>query len=161
MKIKHAYKPQIRSLVRTLVSCGCSEGKVGELVKEVAGIFGVTIDKVLSRRTVRRIVLEGLVMARSQLGHEMRHTEDLTMSGDGTSRRNQNYQAHHATYRVLEILADGTVRLADKPTTRFLGIRTTVDHSTEKSKESWIRVLEETTSIYNDSPLAKRTASST
>ncbi|KAF8995156.1 hypothetical protein BDZ89DRAFT_1029665 [Hymenopellis radicata] len=159
MKVKHAYKPSIRALVRTLVSCGCSEGKVGELVKEVAGIFGVTIDKVLTRRTVRRIVLEGLVMARAQLGHEMKLTEDITMSGDGTSRRNINYQAHHATYRVLEVLADGSVRLADKATTRFLGIRSTVDHSTEKSKESWVRVLQEISSIYNDSPLAKRTAS--
>ncbi|KAF9020508.1 hypothetical protein BDZ89DRAFT_1138607 [Hymenopellis radicata] len=158
MKNKHAFKPQIRTLARTLVSCGCAEGKVGPLIKDVAAIFGVTIKKVMSRRTVRRIILEGLVMANVQLGHEMNATEDLTLSGDSTSRRNQNYQAHHATYRVLEVLPDGTVRLSLKPQIRFMGIQSTVDHTTLKSKESWVKTMQDILSIYVDSPLTKRTA---
>ncbi|KAF9025937.1 hypothetical protein BDZ89DRAFT_1179477 [Hymenopellis radicata] len=96
------------------------EGKVGELVKEVAGIFGVKVDKVMSRRTIRRIMLEGLVMVQVQIGHDMNATKDFTLSGDSTSRRNQNYQVHHATYRVLEVLPNGSVRVSESPRMRFL-----------------------------------------
>ncbi|KAI4293595.1 hypothetical protein K525DRAFT_275059 [Schizophyllum commune Loenen D] len=155
MKTRHAFDIKIRALVRSLITAGCSQNKVGRLVQDVAATFGVKLKKIISRRTAARIVLEGLVMARIQQGHELRLAKDLTLSGDSTSRRNQNYQSHHATYRVFEVLPDGSRRVVWR--TRFYGIRATVDHTAGKSKESWFRVFEEIISFYNGSPLCART----
>ncbi|KAL1732840.1 hypothetical protein EV714DRAFT_270463 [Schizophyllum commune] len=155
MKIKHTYSAKIRELVRTLVAAGCSQHNVGHLVKDVATVFGVKLKKIISRRSASRMVLEGLIMARIQQGHEMRMARDLTLSGDSTSRRNQNYQSHHMTYRVLELLPDGTERWIWR--TRFGGIRATVDHSSAKSKEAWFRIFDEIMRFYNNSPLFRRT----
>ncbi|KAJ7060001.1 hypothetical protein C8F01DRAFT_1294284 [Mycena amicta] len=75
LKKGRAYKHEIRALTRILMSCGCKQGRVGEVVQQVAGAFGINLDQVLSRRTVGRIALEGLVMARMQLGFELKQTQ--------------------------------------------------------------------------------------
>ncbi|KAI4517349.1 hypothetical protein K525DRAFT_211091 [Schizophyllum commune Loenen D] len=156
IKNKHMYSRQLRTLVRQLVAGGCSLNKVGGILKEVASVFGVQLGRVISRRTVQRIVLEGLILARTQQGFELQHATDITMSGDSTSRRNINYQSHHVTYKVLERQADGTVRMSDTSKSSFYGIRSTVDHSTAMSFDSWHRVWMEATDFYNGSPLFRR-----
>lgn len=175
MKKKGSYRPEIRALSRMLVSTGCGGGKVGALIKDIAGLFGIKVDKVMGRRTVARTVKEGLVMSHMQLAYEMQATEgqnallvhtampithgliDLTLSGDSTSRRHQNYQGHHVTCRVPERQPDGSVKLLKKPVTRFLGIRSTVDHSSELSKDAWVKTFMECEATYTASPLAQRT----
>ncbi|KAJ7206600.1 hypothetical protein GGX14DRAFT_366983, partial [Mycena pura] len=108
-------------------------------------------------RTVDRAVDEAYVMARVQTGYNfLTMTDDFTLSGDSTSRRNQNYQSHHATFCVPEMLPDGTTKLSDVPQTHFLGIRSTVNHTAEKSHESWMRSLQDVLCFWNESPLAKR-----
>ncbi|KAK7017581.1 hypothetical protein R3P38DRAFT_3201051 [Favolaschia claudopus] len=67
-----AYKIELRAIARVLVSSGCKEGKVGELMQDIAKVFGVDLDRAMSRRTVRRAVLEGLVASQVQLGVELK-----------------------------------------------------------------------------------------
>ncbi|KAK6996283.1 hypothetical protein R3P38DRAFT_2421396, partial [Favolaschia claudopus] len=158
MSAKHgrAYKVELRAIARVLVSSGCKEGKVGDLIQDIARIFGVDLDRAISRRTVRRAVLDGLVASQVQLGVEMKYAEDITMSSDSTSRRKLNYQSHHIHMRVPEKQADGSVHLSDNPRVRFAGIASTVDHSTATSKEAWLTIYKDITSSYNASPIGRR-----
>ncbi|KAK7007140.1 hypothetical protein R3P38DRAFT_2364231, partial [Favolaschia claudopus] len=103
------YAPEVRNLARLLISCGCKMGKVGGAINAVARIFGLDLPNIISRRTVGRIALEGLLMARMQLGFDpsvrylvmyLRRNEDYTISSDSTSRRKMNYQSHHIHMRV-------------------------------------------------------------
>ncbi|KAJ7502570.1 hypothetical protein B0H11DRAFT_2274704 [Mycena galericulata] len=151
-----AYKVELRAIARVLVSSGCKEGKVGDLMQDIARIFGVDLDRAMSRRTVRRAVLEGLVASQVQLGVEMKYSDDITMSSDSTSRRKMNYQSHHIHMRVPVMNTDGSVSLSTNPKTRFLGIASTVDHSTATSKAAWLTIYNDIISTYNASPLGRR-----
>ncbi|KAJ7817072.1 hypothetical protein B0H13DRAFT_1662960 [Mycena leptocephala] len=151
-----AYKVELRALARVLVLSGCKEGQTGNLMQDVAHIFGVDLDRAMSRRTVRRAVLEGLVASQIQLGAEIRQTEDFTMSSDSTSRRKMNYQSHHIHMRVPEKRSDGSIGLSAQPKIRFAGIQFTVNHSTETSKAAWLTVYKDIMSAYNSSPLGRR-----
>ncbi|KAJ7059127.1 hypothetical protein C8F01DRAFT_989706 [Mycena amicta] len=159
MKRGRGYKHEIRALARILIACGCKQGRVGEVVQKVAGTFGINLEQVLSRRTVGRIAMEGLVMARMQLGFELSKTQDITMSSDSTSRRKQNYQAHHVHMKVpVAHDADGNVIFSAVPMTRFFGVHSTTDHSTATSHATWMKVYEDIMATYNESPLALRTS---
>ncbi|KAJ7650528.1 hypothetical protein FB45DRAFT_1017922 [Roridomyces roridus] len=158
-KSGRAYKVELRALARVLISCGCKQGRVGELMQDVARIFGVDLDRAMSCRTVRRVILEGLVAAQVQLGAEMKQTNDITMSSDSTSRRKLNYQSSHIHLRVPEKNPDGSVSLSSIPKSRFAGIASTVDHSTETSKNAWLALYNNITSTYNASPLGRRLGS--
>ncbi|KAJ7017539.1 hypothetical protein C8F04DRAFT_1017498, partial [Mycena alexandri] len=151
-----AYKVELRAIARVLVSSGCKEGKVGDLMQDIARIFGVDLDRAMSRRTVRRAVLEGLVASQVQLGVEMKYTTDVTMSSDSTSRRKLNYQSHHVHMRVPVKNADGSVSLSVDPKIRFLGIASTVDHTTATSQAAWLTIYNDIISTYNASPLGRR-----
>ncbi|KAJ7130410.1 hypothetical protein C8R44DRAFT_613676 [Mycena epipterygia] len=151
-----AYKVELRAIARVLVSSGCKEGKVGDLMQDIARIFGVDLDRAMSRRTVRRAVLEGLVASQVQLDVEMKHTQDITMSSDSTSRRKMNYQSHHVHMRVPVKNADGSVSLSSDPKIRFLSIASTVDHTTATSKAAWLTLYNDIISTYNASPLGRR-----
>ncbi|KAJ7059945.1 hypothetical protein C8F01DRAFT_1254048 [Mycena amicta] len=153
-----AYKKEIRMLARILIGCGCKQGRVGQAVQEVAETFGIRLERVLSRRTVGRIALEGLVMARVQLGFELKQTQDITMSSDSTSRNKQNYQSHHLNLKVpVGFDDDGKIVLADLPSTRYAGVYSTTDHSTATSHAMWMKVYDEIMELFNKSPLARRT----
>jgi hypothetical protein len=78
------------------------------------------------------------------------------MSSDSTSRRHLNYQSHHIHLRVPVKNADGTVSLSAKPKIRFAGIASTVDHSTETSKQAWLTLYRDIMAAYNASPLGRR-----
>ncbi|KAK7041261.1 hypothetical protein R3P38DRAFT_2512197, partial [Favolaschia claudopus] len=151
-----AYKVELRAIARVLVPSGCKQGKVGELIQDIAKIFGVDLDRAMSRKTVRRTIFEGMVAAQVQLGVEMKQTEDITMSSDSTSRRHINHQSHNLHMRPPVKNPDGSITLAEDPRIRFAGIKSTVDHSTPTSKETWLTIYQETMDAYNASPIGRR-----
>ncbi|KAJ7902286.1 hypothetical protein B0H13DRAFT_2275018 [Mycena leptocephala] len=167
-----AYKVELRAIAHVLVSSGYKEGKVGDLMQDIARIFSVDLDCAMSRWTVRCAVLEGLVASQVQLGVEMKYSDgisakylvfqplimfvDITMSSDSTSRRKMNYQSHHIHMRAPVKNTDGSVSLSTDPKIRFLGIASTVDHSTATSKAAWLTIYNNIISTYNASPLGIR-----
>jgi hypothetical protein len=56
----------------------------------------------MSKRTVAWSILEGGVMADIQLGHEISKTDGLTVSSDGTTHKNVNYESRHLNMKVPE-----------------------------------------------------------
>ncbi|KAJ7618017.1 hypothetical protein FB45DRAFT_1034258 [Roridomyces roridus] len=95
-----AYKTELRCIARAMVSSGCKEGKVGDLMQGIARVFGIDLDRAISRRTVRRAILEGLVASQVQLGAEMKLTSgipDLLIE----DRRNLETIVHIGVYDAL------------------------------------------------------------
>jgi flagellar biosynthesis GTPase FlhF len=68
---KGIYTAQARKLARMMVDAGCARGKVGTLMERVGKIFGVSIDRTMSRRTVSRAILEGGIAAKMQVAYEI------------------------------------------------------------------------------------------
>jgi len=79
--------------------------------------------------------------------------QGLTLSADGTGHKNLNYNSRHANYLVTN--KDG-----DKVhVTRFLGLQTSLDGSSEQAVKDWDDELQNITDIFNDSPLAQESGS--
>jgi chromosome segregation ATPase len=77
LRQKGVYIAKARALVHLLVRNGCSKAKIGVMVRDIGKLFGLTIVDIMSRRTVSRIILEGAVAAKMQLGFEMAHTPGM------------------------------------------------------------------------------------
>lgn len=72
---KGVYSEATRNLVRFLVRVGVSREHVNNVIHTVLKIAGVTVHGDVSRRTVSRVIAEGLYMATTQLGHEMEQAQ--------------------------------------------------------------------------------------
>ena len=72
----------------------------------------------------------------------------FTASGDGTSNKHVNYDARHVHYKDLQ---NGNVHHS-----RFVGIRSSADQSSETALAEWDETFFEILEIYKDSPLATR-----
>jgi hypothetical protein len=111
-----AYKVELRALARVLVTCGCKEGQVGNLMQDIAKIFGIDLDRAMSHRTVRRAVLEGLVASQVQLGIEIKYTEGIPPKIFNTpwaNKMNRHYdeqRQHVASQDELSVPPHSSVR---------------------------------------------------
>ncbi|KAG1853184.1 hypothetical protein DFJ58DRAFT_728297 [Suillus subalutaceus] len=115
-------------------------------VSSVRGVFGVIADCLgiavegdVSTRSIGRVLQEADVAANVQMVDEMMEVDGVTLSGDGTSHKNVNYQSHHITYTSH----DG------KGVTRFVGIQHEVNHTSETQLQGWKDVLHDMCDTYN------------
>lgn len=75
LKAKGVYTPEARAIARLLVSAGCSQEKVGSVLRAIGETAGLNIQDHMSRRTVERAIMEGGVASRVQIGHEVSEAE--------------------------------------------------------------------------------------
>ncbi|KAL1704011.1 hypothetical protein EV121DRAFT_184481, partial [Schizophyllum commune] len=140
---------------RKLVLAGCAEHSVGGVIRELGRLVGVRrLNRIpsMSARTVARIIAEGGIAAKMQLGYEMVMNTSLTASGDSTSHRRQEYDSR---FVVLRPVTDcGT--LSDSHVLRSLGVDASLNHSSEEQVRGLLRKLAQICDIFNRSPLAKR-----
>ncbi|KAG2122911.1 hypothetical protein DEU56DRAFT_760188 [Suillus clintonianus] len=109
-------------------------------LKEKAEALGVEVEGDVSQRSIRRMVTEGGIAAETQLVDEITHARGVTLSGDGTTHKNINYQSHHVTLT----LPDG------QTATRLAGILHEVNHTSETQLQGWKHQANEMYSTYND-----------
>lgn len=183
---KGVYSAQVRTFVLQLVQLGCPTSNIGHIidtfVRAIACIASIQRSKkkwrIVSARTVGRIVGEANVAGQIQLGYELKktacqsrklHTENictywhiitlaLTMGGDGTTNKNQNFEA-----TSVNLCAKKTY-LADNQTTspgpndvhkvRFIGVDLAANHRSETQKNATIETIREAVNMFNQSPLA-------
>ncbi|KAF8957967.1 hypothetical protein BDZ97DRAFT_1924106 [Flammula alnicola] len=87
---------------------------------------------------------------------DIRWQAGLTISGDGTSHRKHAYESRHVALRVPDYSnVDGP--LSETPAVRLLGVDSTVDQSSDISKDGWIQKINDISCVFNESPLAQRT----
>lgn len=96
-------------------------------------------------------------------------TPDITISGDGTTLRNLNYESKHANFRTtlydkdtpqvqpdaaraLDIIQGHNDAFKGVRVTRFLGLTSATDHTAETQLEGWKEMNAESHKMYNDSP---------
>ncbi|KDQ57065.1 hypothetical protein JAAARDRAFT_131143 [Jaapia argillacea MUCL 33604] len=151
LRDKGAYASETRALVRALVNSGCSQRKVGKVLKLVGKAMGMSIDREISRRTVGRIILEGGIAAEMQIGYEVSQVKGLAFNGDGTTLRRVNQESRHLVYRAPSY--------SDEPSRhqcRFLGVDSAPDHSSKTQMEGWQKKFDTIAATFSESPLAKR-----
>ncbi|KLO04071.1 hypothetical protein SCHPADRAFT_841053, partial [Schizopora paradoxa] len=144
---KGRYIPQARAITVELLRGGCSQRSIGRTVKRVGELLGVPLKHEMSRRTVRRCVIEAGVAATVQVGYMLAQATAATISMDGTTDRKINYESRHI---AIQLTASGEFKLF------FLGVDASTDHSSETQLAGWIEKWNEIAAVYNASPLAKR-----
>lgn len=144
-----------RDLVKTLVRAGCSRGYVYEVIVAVLKTAGIKVIGNISKTSITRILREGYFAAKIQTGHELNQAKAYTIGKDGTGHRGINYESKHIHLEVEDY--SNTLGINEhKKVTRFLGIQSTRDGSSETAMKEWENTLKEIEELYNNSPLAKR-----
>ncbi|KAJ3747077.1 hypothetical protein DFH05DRAFT_1457516 [Lentinula detonsa] len=100
--------------------------------QRVASALGIDVQGDVSRRSVGRIVKEGGNAAKSQFGQAVLNAKGVTISSDGTTHMNENYETKHAT-----VIQD------DLRLQFFLGLKMAVNHTSETQFDGWIETVED------------------
>ncbi|KAE9385516.1 hypothetical protein BT96DRAFT_840599 [Gymnopus androsaceus JB14] len=106
--------------------------KVTRVFKRIAGVFGVEVEGDVSRRSVGRIVKEGGNASKLQFVEALKDAKGVTLSGDGTSHKNETYESKFAT-----------VITPNKRLQFFLGLKMAINHTSETQLEGWIETAED------------------
>ena len=154
---KGVFTEDTRNIVRLLVKAGCSRNYINEVISAVLHSAGITSVGTISRPSIARILREGYFAAQIQLGYEMKNTKSMTFSADGTGHRSINYNSRHVHYEVEDYTSSANT--AKQRATRFLGIQSSRDGSSEEAMIDWEKILKKISDIYNGSPFGKRSGS--
>ncbi|KAF8149950.1 hypothetical protein B0H34DRAFT_667267 [Crassisporium funariophilum] len=155
-KLMHrkTYSVTARKMTRMLVNAGCAQSKAGGMISQIANLFRVKIShpsRVMDPQTISRIVLEGLIAAKCQVGYEISRTQD------GTSNRGNTYKYRHIAMRVPDYHSTNLkVNPSSIPKIRLLGVDCTVEHSADASPEGFTNAVRDTLDIFDRSPAARR-----
>ncbi|KAF8294130.1 hypothetical protein DL93DRAFT_2122978 [Clavulina sp. PMI_390] len=90
----------MRALASKLRVMGVPAKTVPEVIEATAESLGVSLQGSISRQTVARAVQERGIVCEVQLAFETQRATSGTLSGDGTSNRNINFQSLHMTMPV-------------------------------------------------------------
>ncbi|KAJ7741249.1 hypothetical protein B0H16DRAFT_1423683 [Mycena metata] len=154
---KGIYTAHAWRLARIMADGGCARAKIGPMMERIAEVFGVRINRAMSRRTVGRAIEEGGVAARMQLIYELSKNKGVTISADSTSNRGQNIESRHLATRAPDYKSGSLdIDPNSTPKVRFLGVEKTLDHSSAQSVQGWKNQIEEAVKVFNRSPLAQR-----
>ena len=151
---KGVFTEETRNLVRLLARAGCSGNYINEVVVAVLQSAGIETVGRISRPSVTRIIREGFYAGQIQLGYEMTKAKSITLSADGTSHRSINYNSRHAHLLVEDYKSQGNDK--QQRATRFLGIRSSRDGSSEEAIADWKLIMSDIVDLYNHSPFGKR-----
>ncbi|KAG2141308.1 hypothetical protein DEU56DRAFT_755013 [Suillus clintonianus] len=113
---------------------------VQDIICTVASCLRKTVDSSISTRSIRRVVQEAEVAAEVQMVDEIMQVDGVTLSGDGMSHKNINYQSHHITYTSRH----------GAGITRFAGIQHKVNHTSETQLQGWKDMIHKMCTVYNE-----------
>ncbi|KAF9552336.1 hypothetical protein CPC08DRAFT_698685 [Agrocybe pediades] len=148
-----AYTQQARALARFMVSTGTAEAKVGHALQEIGNSLGIKIKQKMSKRTVKRAILEAGVAADVQLAYEMVQTDKIAYSSDSTSHKHIEYESRTIALKVANYTDPGN---EPQWMLRTFGVGTSVNHTSETQVNGLKQRLEEIAEVFNTSPLATR-----
>ncbi|KAJ3905934.1 hypothetical protein F5879DRAFT_1072667 [Lentinula edodes] len=96
--------------------------KVTQVFKQITSAFGIEVKGDVLRHSMGRIAKEGGVASKLQFGKAVLDpsTKGITISGDGTTHKNETYKTKQAT--VIQ---------ADQKLQFFLGLKMAVNHTSE------------------------------
>ncbi|OJT06368.1 hypothetical protein TRAPUB_2754 [Trametes pubescens] len=147
LKEKGVITESARHMIRELVILNVPVNNISSVILVVAEAMGMDVNGSLHKRSVGRIVLEGLVAAKNQIVEEGSRADGITLSGDGTTHKGTNYESRNF-YMNLDL---SHVR-------RFLGVHSAPNHTSEQQLVGWQALIEDLYKTYNASPRGKHAA---
>ncbi|RPD58133.1 hypothetical protein L226DRAFT_467446 [Lentinus tigrinus ALCF2SS1-7] len=132
---------QARAMVRDLVSHNVPVNSINGVIGAVAKGIGVELRGGLHKRSVSQIVLEGDEASKWQYVEEADASDGVTLSGDGTSHLNLQYEARNSIFNT-----------GDTHERRFVGIESAPNHTSEQQLVGWEDIITEFYDAYNSSP---------
>ncbi|KAF9478411.1 hypothetical protein BDN70DRAFT_767364, partial [Pholiota conissans] len=153
LKDKGVVSDSCRAMIRDLGAMNIPEEKTCNVIKTVAKGLGLQVVDTVSARTVGRIMKEGGLASTIQLVSEIDNGKGLTLSSDGTTIRHRNYESRHINMKVP--LYNGENAPENKFTTRFLGIGTAPNHTSNMQLHGLQKQVEMIYNVYNKSPLGE------
>ncbi|KAH9857367.1 hypothetical protein C2E23DRAFT_720354 [Lenzites betulinus] len=141
IKAKGVIPDTTRTLIRDMIALGLKVDQVTGVMNAVAQASGVTVEGEVSNRSIRRITLEGLVASRCQIAWESLNADGITLSCDGTTIKNINYDSRYLHANT------GTSHQR-----RFLGISSAPNHTSDTQLHGWKTHTQEIFDTYNESP---------
>ncbi|KAF8871626.1 hypothetical protein BD779DRAFT_1680239 [Infundibulicybe gibba] len=145
LKHRGVVKDSCRAMIRNLAVCNVPESHINNVIHFVGRGLGVDVMDSVDARTVGRIIQEGGIASEIQLVHEIESSKGHTISGDGTTIKNLNYEAKHITLQVPTEYGKASMPVPESsgncttmvPTTRFFGISSGANHRSETQLQLW------------------------
>ncbi|CAE6466943.1 unnamed protein product [Rhizoctonia solani] len=152
-------KPEVRDMLRKLACEGVSTERASDVINIVAEGLGVDIEGTVSAHSVARIMFEGLVTARMQIAHELMQAKSVTICGDGTSIKHQQYEAKSAYIQLpvqddsksLQSLQSNNIA----PVHRTLGVQRAPTHTAKQQLDGWLKVFDACCDVFSRSPIGQ------
>ncbi|KAI0323924.1 hypothetical protein GY45DRAFT_1213602, partial [Cubamyces sp. BRFM 1775] len=145
LKHKGVIPDSTRDLIRDLIALGLKVHQVRVVIEVVADSAGAAVKGNISDRSVGRIALEGLVASELQIAVEGKATDGITISSDGTTHKNVNYDSRHMHFNSLS---------SSSHSRRSLGIHSAPNHTSKTRLDGWKARIQSVIDTYNASPLA-------
>ncbi|KAA1466166.1 hypothetical protein DENSPDRAFT_768715 [Dentipellis sp. KUC8613] len=152
IKQKGIITPETRALIRTLVQLNVPFENILDVIKRVCSVAGIQVVGKFDRHSVRRVVKEGGIFARLQIAQEVKRVQSLTVSQDGTSHKNAQFEASHLTYKILNSESGSGSNI---PCLRALPVTLAPSHTSAQQLRGWNHRLSDICTLYNNSPLGK------
>ncbi|KAJ3736743.1 hypothetical protein DFJ43DRAFT_989255, partial [Lentinula guzmanii] len=99
----------------------------------IASAFGIEVEGEASRRSISRIVKEGGNASKLQIVESLKNAKGVTISGDGTTHKNETYETKHAA-----VIDESNSKLQF-----FLGLKMATNHTSEEQLDGWIETVED------------------
>ncbi|KAJ3765715.1 hypothetical protein FB446DRAFT_794779 [Lentinula raphanica] len=113
------------------------------MIHAVGKALGIDIVDDISDRTTRRVVRSAGIASRLQVVDAIERSPSVSISGDGTSHKNLNYESRHTA--VID-------PLTGKKSIFFLGIALAPDHTSEEQLNGWTTMVHEMYQSYQATP---------
>ncbi|KAJ1309410.1 hypothetical protein OPQ81_006187 [Rhizoctonia solani] len=153
-------RSEVRVMIRKLACQGVSTKRMTEIIKIVGEALGIEVIGSISRHSIARIMLEGLVQAQMQIAQEINQAEYVSICGDGTTIKNQQHEAK-SIFIQLPVYAsndnpDSTMHSpAQTPVVQKLGVTKAPSHTAEQQLSGWKNILDVCCDRLQQSPLGK------
>ncbi|KAG8736414.1 hypothetical protein FRC10_009332, partial [Ceratobasidium sp. 414] len=156
--------PEARTMLRQLACENVAAERILSIINAVSVALGVTVVGTFSVCSVSRIVLEGLVEAQIQVATEIHQVDALSISGNGTSIKNQQYESKsislplHTVQQSLHIATPANPEIP--PVLRTLSVHKSTSHTTQSQLTGWIFVIDSCFGLLARSPSGQASAGS-
>ncbi|EUC65941.1 hypothetical protein RSOL_503290 [Rhizoctonia solani AG-3 Rhs1AP] len=155
-------KPEVRDMLRKLACEGVATERASEVIDIVAEGLGIYIEGTISARSVARIMFEGLITARMQIAHELMQAKSITICGDGTSIKHQQFEAKSA-YIQLPVQETSKSYQSDDivPVHRTFGVQRAPTHTAKQQLDGWLQAFDACCEVFSRSPIGQPSRIST
>ncbi|CUA77938.1 hypothetical protein RSOLAG22IIIB_12921 [Rhizoctonia solani] len=145
-------------MLRQLVCEGVSIEHIQKVIDACARGFGIDIDGKISTRSVGRIMKEGFIKAKMQVAYDLNNVKYFTICGDGTTIKNQQYEAKALHMRFQSDSEKEATDPRQPPLVRTLGVHRAVDHTAQTQLSGWVYAIESCCALFSRSPIGKNWA---